>query len=80
MSSANSTEADLLPFLAKAKEEDLLTWEEFGNATLDVITATCKSWGLEAPQIAKVQNIHKKHPANNREQGKSLISSIHCFH
>ena len=68
-----SKEEDLLPFLVGVKEEDRLTWEEFGNATLESITKICEYWGLTPPQVSKVQNIWKKHPANQKApqpQGK----------
>jgi hypothetical protein len=62
MSSTISSEADLLPYLEGVKEDDHLTWEQFGNATLDIITETCRTWGLNPPKIAKVQNIWQRHP------------------
>ncbi len=71
MSSADSTEADLLPFLATVKKEDLITWQQFGNATVDALTDLCKYWGLNPLQIVKVLNIHRNHPAKRKASQQS---------
>ena len=63
----DSTEEELKPYLAGVKDEDRLTWDEFGNATLESITKTCEYWGLTPPQISKVQSIWKKHPNHSQQ-------------
>ncbi len=74
MSSAVSSEEELLPFLAKAKEEDKLTWEQFGNGDWDDIKAVCQNkWALLDPgDLIRVKTIWKNHPANQKapQQGK----------
>ncbi len=74
MSSAVSSEEDLLPFLVGVKEEDKLTWEEFGNGTLEMITALCTNdWKLSNAKTIKVQDIWQRHPKRStlaQQQGK----------
>ncbi len=75
MSSADdSKEGDLLPFLTKVKEEDRLTWEEFGNEDWDKLEVVCETnWKLDEFQTTKVKTIWKNHPANQKasqQQGK----------
>ena len=69
-----SKEEDLLPFLTKVKEEDRLTWEEFGNEDWPKLEVICRDdWKLKQLQITKIKNIWKKHPANQKApqpQGK----------
>ncbi len=71
--SSVSSEADLLPFLEGLKEEDKVTWEDFGTSTLESVISACGYWNLTPPQILKVQGIWKRHPNNQsspQSQGK----------
>ncbi len=64
--SSVSSEADLSPFLKGLKKEEKVTWEEFGNSTLETVISECGYWNLSPQQTMKVQNIWKKHPNNNQ--------------
>ncbi len=55
--SSVSSEAELSPFLKGLKKEEKVTWEEFGNSTLETVISECGYWNLSPQQTMKVQNI-----------------------
>ncbi len=60
---SESKEEDLLPYLTKVKEEDRLTWEEFGNEDWPQLEVICRDdWKLKQLQITKLKTIWINHP------------------